>query len=126
MFIPVIIFYIYKVFHDGEQKNLKYLYLFILLQSFIFIELSVFVITSIIIQLLLEKKTYGVKKIHIANFIVLTIVICIFMFNNFNEDNYFSNADLSNIPEDLQNVVSFASPLINFESHSSKFFNSNT
>ena len=91
MFIPVIIFYIYKVFHDGEQKNLKYLYLFILLQSFIFIELSVFVITSIIIQLLLEKKTYGVKKIHIANFIVLTIVICIFMFNNFNEDNYFSN-----------------------------------
>ena len=31
------------------------------------------------------------KKIHLANFIVLTIVICIFMFNNFNEDNYFSN-----------------------------------
>ena len=61
IFIPVIIF-IYKVFHDGEQKNLKYLYLFILLQSFIFIELSVFVIISIIIQLLLDKKTYGMKK----------------------------------------------------------------
>ena len=91
IFIPIIIFYIYKVFYDGELKDLKYLYLFIFLQSFIFIELSIFIITSIIIQLFLDKKSHDMIKIQIANLTVLIVTICIFLFNNFNEDNYFSN-----------------------------------
>ena len=91
IFIPIIIFYIYKVFYDGELKDLKYLYLFIFLQSFIFIELSIFIITSIIIQLFLDKKSHDMRKIQIANLTVLIVTICIFLFNNFNEDNYFSN-----------------------------------
>jgi hypothetical protein len=91
IFIPIIIFYVYKVFYDGEAKGLKYLYLFILLQCFVFIELSIFMIITMIIQLFLDRKSIDMKKIHISNLIVFIIIIFIFIFNNFNGDNYFSN-----------------------------------
>ena len=108
IFIPIIIFYIYKVFHDEESKHLKYLYLFILLQSFVFIELSIFVMLSIIIQLLLDRKSLNLKRIHFSNFTVLALITCIYIFNNFNDDNYFSNFNYFIFLGPIVNIVDLA------------------
>ncbi len=108
IFIPIIIFYIYKVFHDEETKNLRYLYLFILLQSFVFVELSIFILLSIIIQLLIDRKSLNVKRIHFSNFMVLAFIICIYIFNNFNDDNYFSNFSYFIFLGPVVNIVDLA------------------
>tara|TARA_B100000941_G_scaffold70062_1_gene47490 strand:- start:15089 stop:16783 length:1695 start_codon:yes stop_codon:yes gene_type:complete len=91
IFIPFIFYFIYKVFVKDDKDFLIYLYLFLLLQSFIFIELSIFIIVSIIFQTLVKNNIKIEKNLTLKNLIILIIIILIFLFNNFNSDNYFSN-----------------------------------
>ena len=90
IFIPIIFYFLYKVYYERKTNFIKYFYLFLILQTFVFIELSLFIIFSVIFQIFIDKKIKLSSKENLLNFIFLFLVLYIFLFNNFNDDNYFS------------------------------------